>query len=190
MRLVQLDRPRIERLLGLLDERLRRRGVSGSVYVIGGAAIAVTVYDARRTLDVDVLVSDPVILEEARLLAEDEGVPPTWLNDNARPWVPPRPPGAEAHPKEPGLIVHWAPPEHLLAMKLIAMRPQDAPDIVALVERLELGTDPADYADLLEQVYGREGILSLLLGVHDDAARDEALNRGDIAISLVRRTKD
>lgn len=75
-------------------------------------------------------------------------------------------------------------------MKLIAMRPQDAPDIVALVERLELGTDPADYADLLELVYGKEGVLSLLLGVPDDAARDEALNRGDIAVSLVRRTKD
>jgi hypothetical protein len=75
-------------------------------------------------------------------------------------------------------------------MKLVAMRPQDAPDIVALVERLALGTDPADYADLLEQVYGTEGVLPLLLGVPDDEARDEALNRGDIAISLVRRAKD
>ena len=190
MSLVQFDRTEIERLLELLDERLRTRGVSGSVYVIGGAAIAVTVHDARRTLDVDVLVSDPLILEEARLLAENEGVPPTWLNDNARPWVPPRPPGSNARPTEPGLIVHWAPPEHLLAMKLVAMRPQDAPDIVALVERLALGTDPADYADLLEQVYGTEGVLPLLLGVPDDAARDEARRRGDIAVSLVGRAKD
>lgn len=75
-------------------------------------------------------------------------------------------------------------------MKLVAMRPQDAPDIVALVERLALGTDPADYADLLEQVYGTEGVLPLLLGVPDDAARDEARRRGDIAVSLVGRAKD
>lgn len=190
MTLVQFDRTEIERLLGLLDERLRTRGVSGSVYVIGGAAIAVTVHDARRTLDVDVLVSDPLILEEARLLADAEGVPPTWLNDSARPWVPPRLPGSDARPTEPGLFVHWAPPEHLLAMKLVAMRPQDAPDIVALVELLGLGIDPSAYADLLEQVYGGEGVLPLVLGVPDDAARDEARRRGDIAVSLVRRAKD
>jgi len=41
----------------------------GSVYVVGGAAIAVTVRDQRRTVDIDAVVSDQVVLEEARLLA-------------------------------------------------------------------------------------------------------------------------
>jgi hypothetical protein len=40
------------------------------VHVVGGAAIAVTVYDERRTLDVDAVVSDRTVLDEARLLAE------------------------------------------------------------------------------------------------------------------------
>lgn len=70
---VEFERDEIQRLLGLLDARLQKRGVPGSVYVVGGAAIAVTVYDARRTIDIDALVSDPVVLEEAELLAETEG---------------------------------------------------------------------------------------------------------------------
>jgi hypothetical protein len=52
---------------------------------LGGAAIAVTVYDERRTLDVDAVVSDRTVLDEARLLAESEGIPQTWLTENARP---------------------------------------------------------------------------------------------------------
>ena len=154
---VELDRSDIERLLGLLDARLQERGVTGSVYVVGGAAIAMTVHDARRTVDVDALVSDDAVLEEARLVAEAEGIPPTWLNENAKPWVPPRPLAATVRPRLPGLTVHVAPPEHLLAMKLVAMRPQDRPDIVALAQQLDLGTDAAAYADLLERVYDSEG---------------------------------
>ena len=70
MTVVEFGRTEIERLLDLLDQRLKQRGVSASVYVVGGAAIAVTVYDARRTVDVEALVSDPLVLEEARQLAD------------------------------------------------------------------------------------------------------------------------
>lgn len=189
MTLVGFERNEIERLLGLLDSRLRERGARGSVYVVGGAAIAMTVYDARRTIDIDAVVSDRVVLEEARLLAEAEGIPPTWLNENARPWIPPRPPAAKVPPTEPGLRVHWAPPEHLLAMKLVAMRPQDQPDIVALAQKVGLGTDAVAYADLLECVYEGEGVLEQLLDAREDTVRAEALNRGHIAATLVRRAQ-
>ncbi len=184
---VEFARAEIERLLGLLDRRLHERGVAASVYVVGGAAIAVTVYDGRRTMDIDALVSDRLVLEEARLLAESEGIPPTWLNENAKPWVPPRPADATVPSKRPGLTIHWAPPEHLLAMKLVAMRPQDAPDIVALAHRLDLGGDAAAYADLLERVYAGEGLLQQVLGVTDEEVSTEAMRRGKIAAALVRR---
>ena len=185
MSLVAFERGEIERLLGLLDARLQERGVPASVYVVGGAAIAMTVYDARRTIDVDALVSDPAVLEEARLVAEAERIPPIWLNENAKPWVPPRPPAATVHPTRPGLTVHVAPPEHLLAMKLVAMRPQDRPDIVALAQQLDLGTDAVAYADLLERVYDGEDALQNVLNVPEDSVRTEALHRGTIAAMLV-----
>lgn len=188
--MVEFDRAKIERLLAMLDRRLHRRGVAASLYVVGGAAIAVTVSDMRRTLDVDALASDRAVMEEARLLAELEGIPPTWLNESAKPWVPPRPEGATIVPIRPGLTVHWAPAEHLLAMKLVAMRPQDAPDIAALAHHIGLGADPAVYADLLERVYPGEGALQQVLGVTDDEVRNEAMSRGTIAARLVSKTSD
>lgn len=187
MSLVELERSEIERLLGLLDTQLQEREVAGSVYVVGGAAIAMTVYDARRTVDIDALVSNHVVLEEARLLAEAEGIPPTWLNENARPWIPPRPSAATVPPRRPGLTIYCAPPEHLLAMKLVAMRPQDAPDVVALTQQLGLGTDAAAYADLLERVYDGEDALQHVLNVPEGNVRAEARHRGNIAAALLRQ---
>ena len=161
---VAFERGDIERLLGLLDDRMQAREARGSVYVVGGAAIAVTVRDQRRTVDIDAVVSDQVVLEEARLLAADEGIPRNWLNENAKPWIPPRPAAAIARPEKVGLTIHWAPPEHLLAMKLVAMRPQDSPDIVALAKDLGLGSDAGAYADLLERVYLDIDALQQVLG--------------------------
>lgn len=187
MTLVEFERGEIERLLGLLDERLKARGARGSIYVVGGAAIAVTVRDERRTVDIDAVVSDRIVLEEAKGLADDEGIPPNWLNENAKPWIPRRPPAAVAPPEKAGLTIHWAPLDHLLAMKLVAMRPQDAPDIVALAKRLGLGTNATEYADMLERVYDVEDALQQLLNVPHDELRTEAFRRGEIAAGLVRR---
>jgi hypothetical protein len=62
--LVEFEREQIERLLGVLDARLKARGTPASVYVVGGAAIAMTIYDARRTIDIDAVVSDQIVLEK------------------------------------------------------------------------------------------------------------------------------
>jgi hypothetical protein len=174
MTAVELDRAEIGRLLGLLDQRMRVRGMRGSVYVVGGAAMAMTVDGSRRTLDVDVVASERGVIDEAVALAKDEGIPSTWLNENARGWVPPRLPDADTAPATLGLTVHWAPPEHLLAMKLVALRGRDAPDVVALSHQLGLGTDPGEYADLLRRVYEGEDALQQMLGVPHDRVDEEA----------------
>jgi hypothetical protein len=50
-----LDRNLIGRVLARLAERLDRRGVTGDLYVFGGAAMALA-FDARRaTRDIDAL---------------------------------------------------------------------------------------------------------------------------------------
>jgi len=141
---------------GLLDElgaRLQERGVAATVYIVGGAAIALEM-DARRvTTDVDALLHPEVtVRDEARAMAGRHGLPDDWLNTAARAFVP----GGDtaAVPYEvPGLVVTLASPEHLLAMKMIAFRPTDVPDLEMLFRELGI-TSAAEAADLCRSVYG------------------------------------
>jgi hypothetical protein len=167
-----LDRDRIVELLGLLDRRLREVGVSARLYVVGGAAVAVTVADRRVTRDVDVASLDAVVRAEAEAIAAAEGLPADWLNAAAAPWIPPPAGRAKESVAEPGLMVEYAPPEHLLAMKMVALRQQDAPDISALAAHLGLH-DAAQFAKVLRSVYSGEGALQQVLGVPDDRVDDE-----------------
>lgn len=154
------------RLLATLDRRLRVLGVAASVYVVGGAAVAVTVSDRRVTRDIDVAALDAQVRAQAQIMAHTEGLPVTWLNAAAAPWVPsatiPAPDSGL-----PGLTVSYAPPEHLLAMKMVALRQQDAPDIAALAAHLRL-QQAAQFAEVLRSVYTGEGALAQILGVPEE----------------------
>lgn len=68
-------------LLPLLDQALRERGVSASVYVVGGAAVAVLVSDRRVTRDVDVATLDPEVVALATPLRTDAGSNGCWMNE-------------------------------------------------------------------------------------------------------------
>jgi hypothetical protein len=126
-------------LLAELDARLRQRGVSASIFVVGGAAIAASRTRRERvTEDVDALTSDPVVLDEAKALARERGLPENWLNPNAGMWMPPLPEGVLDQPAEPGLRVTYADDGFLLATKLMAQRAKDADDVVSLAGQLGL----------------------------------------------------
>jgi len=128
-------------LLDELDARLRRRGVAASIFVVGGAAIAVNHAGRDRvTEDVDALTRGTAVLEEAKALARERGLPENWLNARAGMWMPPLPGGVLDQPGEAGLRVTYADDGFLLATKLIAQRAKDADDIVALASRLGLST--------------------------------------------------
>ncbi len=140
-----LDRKGIEEAFRRLGERLARRGVIADVYVFGGAAMAL-VYDARRaTRNIDaVFQPHGVVLDEARAVAEELGLPGWWLNEQASVYVAPG--GDPAAPRvfdHPGLRVAAASPEHLLAMKVLAARRRDADDIRLLVRHLRLASPDA-----------------------------------------------
>ncbi|HEX2743725.1 MAG TPA: hypothetical protein VHN16_04900 [Streptosporangiaceae bacterium] len=85
---VLLDRAQLERAFTALGERMVRRGVVADVFVVGGAAMALA-YDATRvTRDVDSLfVPHGVVLEEARKVAQDLGLPAWWLNEQASVYI-------------------------------------------------------------------------------------------------------
>lgn len=83
-----LDRRAIEDAFRSLGDRLARRGVVADVYVFGGAAMALA-YDARRaTRDIDaVFQPHGLVLDEARAVAVELGLPNWWLNEQASAYV-------------------------------------------------------------------------------------------------------
>jgi hypothetical protein len=85
-----LDRAAIEEAFRRLGDRLARRGVVADLYVFGGAAMALA-YDARRsTRDIDaVFKPHGLVLDEARAVADELGLPQWWLNEQASAYVAP-----------------------------------------------------------------------------------------------------
>ena len=115
---VLFGRAEIERAFTALGERLARRGVVADVFV-GGAAMAMAYDAARVTRDVDALFKPHgIVLEEARQVAQDLGLPRWWLNEQASVYIS----GKEDASKRrvfdhPGLRVMAASPAHVFAMK-------------------------------------------------------------------------
>jgi predicted nucleotidyltransferase len=143
-------------------------------YVFGGAAMALA-YDARRsTRDIDaVFQPHGVVLDEARAVAAELGLPQWWLNEQASAYVAPG--GDTNAPRvfdHPGLRVSAASPEHLLAMKVLAARRRDADDIRFLVKHLNMATAD-DVLALCAEVYPDEEGPARARLVLEDAFGDE-----------------
>jgi predicted nucleotidyltransferase len=101
------------------------------VFVVGGAAMALA-YDASRvTRDVDArFVPHGIVLDEARQVAQDLGLPPWWLNEQATVYISGKDdPGKRRVFDHPGLRVMAASPEHVFAMKALAARARDIDDL-------------------------------------------------------------
>src|SRR5690606_38763349 len=104
-------------------------------YVYGGAAMTL-LYDPRRaTREVDAVVEPrDAVLAQAREVAVELGLSPTWLTDETSSFVAPGgDPKARRIIEQPGVRIAVASPEHLLAMKVLAARRRDAQDIERLV---------------------------------------------------------
>ncbi|MEV6524489.1 DUF6036 family nucleotidyltransferase [Longispora sp. NPDC051575] len=152
-----LDRAGIEDAFRRLGDRLARRGVVADLYVFGGAAMAMA-YDSRRsTRDIDaVFQPHGIVLDEARAVAAELGLPNWWLNEQASVYVAQ---GGDAQAQRvfdhPGLRVSAASPEHLLAMKVQAARNKDVEDIQFLVQKLGL-TSVEEILDLCAEIFPDE----------------------------------
>jgi predicted nucleotidyltransferase len=154
-----LDRAAIQEAFRRLGDRLVARGVVADIYVIGGAAMAMA-YDGRRsTRDIDaVFKPHGVVLDEARTVADELGLPPWWLNEQASTYVARGGDPAAPHVFDhPGLRVSAASPEHLLAMKVLAGRRRDAEDISYLVRHLDLSSSE-DVLAVCERVFPDEPV--------------------------------
>ena len=135
------DSSRIQNLLGVLDAKLAAAGARADIYLVGGAAIALSFDDTRATRDLDaVFVPTEEVRQAAAAVAADEDLLVDWLNDAAKGFVPPGVDQAQRVVYESEhLRVCTASAEHLLAMKVAASRVErDRSDLELLVRQLGL----------------------------------------------------
>ncbi|HEY8756200.1 MAG TPA: DUF6036 family nucleotidyltransferase [Candidatus Dormibacteraeota bacterium] len=126
----------LEELASVLDSR----GITGRMFVVGGAALALA-FDARRTTrDIDaVFEPKSEVYSAAREVATHLNLPDDWLNDAVKGFIPGTDPDALPIFDRPGLSVSAASARFLLAMKLRAARvEQDVEDIRFLANLLGL----------------------------------------------------
>lgn len=137
-----MDRDEILAALSALAEALDARGLTGEMYVVGGAAIALA-YDARRsTRDVDAVFEPKIAIYEAAAEVGDRaGLPVGWLNDAVKGFLHGDDPHASPVLDLPGLRCLVASPRMLLALKVLAHRVgEDEDDVRVLAGELGLRT--------------------------------------------------
>ncbi len=127
-----------------LADRLAQRRIVGDVCIYGGAAM-ILAFDARRaTRDVDaIFMPHGVVVEEAREVAKEMGLPRGWLNDGVSVYVSRiTDHGQLSIYDHPHLRVRSVSARHLTAMKAHAARgyAPDKEDLVVLVRHLGLTT--------------------------------------------------
>jgi Nucleotidyltransferase of unknown function (DUF6036) len=150
-----MDRTEIIDALTALAGELHRRGVSGEMYIVGGAAIALAFDERRATRDIDaVFEPKAVVYEAAEVVADQRGLPGGWLNEAVKGFLEADDPGAEPVLDLPGLRCLTASPETLLALKVLAHRIGEDEDDLRLLAA-ELGLKEADEVlAIAERTYG------------------------------------
>ena len=155
----ELTADEVRDLLAELGRRLHAQGVEATVYVVGGAAIALEIDTRRVTADVDaVFHPKTTVRAEAERLADERDLPRDWLNDSVAGFVPGG--DVDAVPVElDGISVTAASPEHLLAMKMASFRPgKDLADLELLFRLLSI-TRPEEAADIALAIYGEYSVV-------------------------------
>lgn len=159
-----MDRAEIVELLGDLGARLAKLGLTGEMYVVGGAAIALAYADRRVTRDIDAVFEPKLeIYRVAAAMAVERSLPTGWLNDAVKGFLAGPDPAAVEVLDVPGMRVSVASPRMLLALKVLASRVGEDEDDVRLLAGL-LGLQTADeVVDLGTEVFGdRLGIAAQL----------------------------
>ncbi|MDR1088102.1 MAG: hypothetical protein LBL23_02345 [Coriobacteriales bacterium] len=139
---VVFTRERILELLSKLDAKMATEGVEATVFVVGGAAIALALDSTRVTTDIDGQFEEPALEQLIRQVAQEEGLPSDWLNHSINVVM-----SYFKKDKEPldvfngrMLSIQAASPQYVLAMKLASRRDKDVDDVVMLIEKLGLSS--------------------------------------------------
>ena len=117
-----LHKDEIVRLLGRLNDELARDGVTGELYLVGGAVMCL-VFDARQsTNDLDGFFKPARVVRAAvGRIADNSDIPDNWLNDAVKGYLSSKG-NFQDYLELSNLRVMTATPEYLLAMKCLALR--------------------------------------------------------------------
>ena len=173
----------LHRALEELSEELRTQGVKGHVYIVGGAAMALSFRASRSTYDLDAqIISDrEPILDAAKRIAIRHSWSPKWLNEEAVHLMPQLPDKDSLTLfNSENLIVTGASPEFLLCMKMRSARQSNFADIATLLSILDIHTPDQAFA-IHDQVFpcqpladvGRNGLERIISDLLCDRKRAE-----------------
>lgn len=172
-----LSRRQLLEALDRLAHHLYRRGVHAELYLFGGGAMVLAHNAREATMDLDTAIRQHhgPVLAEARVVAEELGLPIWWLNEQATSYLPAGPDvEATVVLQRPGLTVVAASPRHRLALKVRAARQSDVADIVVLA-RLVGATSAEEAERVATEVFGGEPLSersSAVLADLDHALRE------------------
>jgi hypothetical protein len=134
----------IRRLFGLLNDELRRAGIEGELFLVGGAVMCLAYAARPSTQDVDALFRPArEVREAAARVAVQASIRSDWLNDGVKAFLSER---GEFSPflELDHLRVMVARPEYLLAMKCLSLRIgaefHDEDDVRYLLRHLDVRT--------------------------------------------------
>jgi hypothetical protein len=123
----QFTAPEMRELLAELDKELQRLGTAATIFIVGGAAMALAYNAERASADIDATFEPrDVVLDAAAVVARRLGLDRNWLSEGVRDFMPPVP---DDHPRGerigPALVLEIASPEYVLAMKSMTTRKSD-----------------------------------------------------------------
>lgn len=169
----------------LLNAELQRRNVRATLFVVGGAVMAIA-YDSRRsTTDVDaIFVPADIVRSAAQAVGQQMGIEEDWLNDGVKGFAPGHDEQSVSVYEREHLSVAVASPNNLLAMKLLASRSdRDIDDIRTLYNLCAFST-VQDGIDVLSSFYPAhlvparvQFMLQEMFPERDGAGRDRGISR-------------
>jgi hypothetical protein len=158
----RFSKKELEKMLSLLNEQLRKNGVTGEVCIVGGAAMILAFGSRESTRDIDALVMAPASIRTAvAQVAETNGFPPNWLNDGAKGFASGQSTEMKEILKLSCLRVVAPPAAYILAMKCLAARvgldEHDKEDTKFLIQHIGLRNSNA-VLEIVEKYYPKERI--------------------------------
>lgn len=149
-----LSREQLIDLLTEVGQLLLDQDTEAAIYVVGGAAMAISYQSRRVTRDVDATLraGGEAFWTAVDTVASRHGLGPDWINNHATPFMTSGPDCDAAELTLPGLRIVVASAEHLIAMKLRAMRPRDISDLELLFRQAGI-TSPQQAADIHNRLF-------------------------------------